>query len=263
MPTKQTMGGVILGCLAMTTTVTVYGGERFSHADWTTVLERWVDERGRVDYLGLAANRAVLDRYLAAVAESSPRSAPQRFPSRDDALAFYLNAYNAEVFGGVLDRGPERKSVWRGLISGYDFFVRRKVVIGGESVSLKTLEDEWIRAGFADPRIHAALNCASIGCPRLPRAAFEADRLGEQLDAAMREFVDDDRHCRFDAERRVVELSKIFDWFADDFLAWERSQDNPSPSIVHFVNRYRAADSQLPADASVQYLPYGKGINQQ
>ena len=169
--------------------------EPFSHDDWTAVLQEFVDDHGLVDYEGLAADRAVFDRYVTAIRSTSPKSHPEIFPSRAESLAYYINAYNAQVFHGVLARGPEPDSVWTGMVSGLNFFVRMKVEIGGEPMSLKRLEDHLIREQFQDPRAHAVLNCASISCPRLPRQAFTPERLDEQLDTAMRQFVADPRHC--------------------------------------------------------------------
>ena len=120
--------------------------EPFSHQDWAQVLRDYVDDEGLVDYRGLAGNRESLDRYVASVRAVSPLSAPRRFPTRNHELAYYLNAYNALVFDGVLSRGPEEKSVWRGVVSGYTFFVKMKVMVGGEKMSLKKLEDDEIRA---------------------------------------------------------------------------------------------------------------------
>jgi len=253
----------LLAALAGTTGASADGGESFSHADWTAVLQRFVDARGRVDYRGLAADREVFDRYLRRIETVSPETDPELFPTRDHALAYYLNAYNALVFDGVLDRGPEPKSVWRGLISGLNFFVLRKVTVGGEKMSLKSLEDDLVRARFEDARIHAALNCASVGCPRLPREAFEGERLDAQLDAAMRELVGDERHCRVDPASRTVHLSKIFDWFEKDFLASEKARGNPDPNLLDYVNRYRADDERIPESYRVRFLDYDKGINKQ
>ncbi|MFT7221453.1 MAG: hypothetical protein ACI8Z1_003075, partial [Candidatus Azotimanducaceae bacterium] len=136
----------------------------FDHSPLALVLSEYVDERGNVDYLSLYKNREVLDGYTALLANSGPESTPELFQNREEKLAFYLNAYNALVIDGVLDRGPEKTSVWRGLISGYSFFVRMRVNIDGQRTNLKLLEDDLIRAGFRDPRIHAAINCASISC---------------------------------------------------------------------------------------------------
>ncbi len=200
------------------------------HARWTAVLSRFVDDRGQVDYAALAKDRGDLDAYLARLASEGPRSTPAAFPGRNERLAYYLNAYNALVFDGVLKRGPERESVWKGgLISGYSFFVRMKHRLDGVEVSLKALEDDTIRKEFADPRIHAALNCASRGCPRLPREAFSPSTLDAALDAAMTEFVSEERNVRIDPVSRTVFLSKIFDWFEKDFLDFETSRAPGTP----------------------------------
>ncbi len=235
----------------------------FSHDDWDSVLGRFVDERGFVDYEGLSRDRAVFDRYVAQVESKSPKSHPNLFPGGDDKLAYYLNAYNALVFKGVLSRGPEKKSVWSGLISGFNFFVRMKVKVGGETMSLKSLEDKLIRDAFKDPRIHAALNCASISCPRLPQKAFVAATLQTDLDAAMREFVTTASHFKIDQKARTVWLSEIFDFFPADFLGYEKAQGNAKPNILDYINRYRPADGQAPRDFKVKYFDYDKGINKQ
>lgn len=236
--------------------------ERFSHSEWTAVLQRFVDERGRADYETLARDRAGLDAWLARLARQGPKSTPSLFPARADRLAYYVNAYNALVFQGVLSRGPEKESVWKGgLFSGYSFFVSTKVRLDGETWSLKALEDDVIRKDFADPRIHAALNCASIGCPRLPREAFVPEKLDAQLDAAMREFVEEERNAAADPASRTVTLSKIFDWFEKDFLSFERTNGNPDPKIVDYVNRFRLAKPKLERSFRVRYFDYDKRIN--
>ncbi len=236
----------------------------FSHQDWEAVLQRFVDDQGLVDYSGLARDRAVLDRYVLRVRKVSPESHPALFPTREEQLAYYINAYNALTFEGVLERGPEEKSVWLGgLVSGYQFFVKHEIRVGGRTMNLKKLEDDVVRAQFQDPRIHAALNCASIGCPRLPREAFRAATLDAQLDAAMREFVNDPRRVSLDASGRKLTLSKIFDWFSKDFLEYERAQGRPRASVVDFINRFRPEDAQLPTSAKLRFPPYDKRINKQ
>jgi hypothetical protein len=242
------------------------GGARaegtFSYAEWTAVLAAHVDERGAVDYAALARAPQALDRFLSAVERTSPDTEPALFPARNDQLAYYLNAYNAWVFRGVLARGPETVSVWKGgLVSGYSFFVGMDIVLGGVKTNLKKLEDKTVRARFADPRIHAALNCASRGCPRLPRKAFEPATLDSELDAAMREFVSETRHVAADTAARTVTISKIFDWFEGDFLAFEKKQGNADPNLVDYVNRYRAADAQVPRGLRIRFAEYDKSLN--
>lgn len=235
----------------------------FAHAGWTAVLERFVDDGGLVDYAGLARDRAGLDRYLAALALASPDSAPQLFPTRDDELAYWLNAYNALVVAGVLDRGVATPSVWGDGLFGIGFFTVSRGTLGDQRMSLQHLEDEIVRERYRDPRIHAALNCASVGCPRLPRRAFAGATLAADLDAAMREFVARERHCRIDAAERTVWLSKIFDWFENDFLDEERRRGTPSSTTVAYINRYRSREAQIPTGFRVRFLDYDKRLNRQ
>ncbi len=190
-----------------------------------------------------------------------PETQPNLFPTREDRFAYYLNGYNALVFKGVLSRGPEQKSLWRGLISRLRFFVMMKVQIDGQRMNLKNLEDRLIREQFKDPRIHAALNCASISCPRLPRHAFAPASLSEQLDAAMAEFVGEARNCTADEGVKTVTLPKIFDWFRGDFLDFERSQGNADPNLIDYVNRYRPGNAQIPREYAIKFFKYDKVIN--
>ncbi|MFQ5702223.1 MAG: DUF547 domain-containing protein [Acidobacteriota bacterium] len=235
----------------------------FTYDDWTSVLERFVDDRGLVDYEGLARDRAIFDRFIKSIETVSPRTDPDLFPTRNDAFAYYINAYNVMVFKGVLDRGPEKESVWSGLVSGLNFFVRMKIRIGGQTMSLKSLEDSVIRGQFKDPRVHAALNCASLACPRLPREAFLPERLDEQLDAAMKEFINEDRNCHVDREKRTVTLSKIFDWYSGDFIAAEKRRGNDKANVLDYINRYRRPGELVPRDYRVVFLEYDKRINAQ
>jgi hypothetical protein len=236
----------------------------FSHDGWTRVLEAWVDEAGMVDYSGLSSDRADLDRYVEAIGRISPENRPDLFPTREDRLAYWINAYNALVFQGVLARGPEEDSVWTGMVSGLGFFGLKKYTLGGRVLSLKTLEDDLIREPFQDPRIHAALNCASIGCPRLPRRAFEPATLHEDLEAAMAEFVAGDLNVTVDHEQKTVTLSKIFDWFEGDFLRFENEfRGRAGATVVDYINRYREGGNKVPENYRIKFRPYDKRINKQ
>lgn len=235
----------------------------FAYAEWTDVLQRSVDARGLVDYSGLAENSEALDRVIAGIEAVSPRSYPDLFSDEQAELAYYLNGYNALVFRAVLDKGPNLKSVWGKSGTGYGFFVRNKVTVGGEKISLKKFEDDWVREGFRDPRIHAALNCASIGCPRLPREPFLPETLDAQLDSAIEEFVASPLHVEVDASAGRVALSKIFDWFTKDFIDFELQLGTIDPNLIDYVNRYRGPDEQVPRDYKIDFIKYDKRLNRQ
>ncbi|HKC23237.1 MAG TPA: DUF547 domain-containing protein [Thermoanaerobaculia bacterium] len=256
--------GAIASMLVLPALAAPAAGAGFSYDDWSKVLGKFVDQRGYVNYDALAKDRADLDRFLAAVEKTSPKSNPEMFPTKNDQLAYWINAYNAQVFKGVLARGPEKESVWKGgLVSGYSFFVGMDIVLGGEKTHLKTLEDKTIRDGFKDPRIHAALNCASKGCPRLPQTAFLPEKLDQQLDQGMTEFLAEKRNVTVDDASKTVTLSKILDWFSKDFLGYEAAHGNPSGTQIDYVNRYRASNPKVPKDYKVKFFEYDKSINKQ
>lgn len=240
------------------------GASQFSYEDWNRVLGKFVDARGYVNYDALAKDRGELDRFLAAIEKTSPRSNPELFPAKNDQLAYWLNAYNAQVFKGVLARGPEKESVWKGgIFSGYSFFVGMDIVLGGEKLNLKKLEDKTVRDGFKDPRIHAALNCASKGCPRLPKVAFDPEKLDEQLDEGMKGFVAEKRNVAIDDAVKTVTLSKILDWFSGDFVGYEKAHGNPDGNQIDYVNRYRGALPKIPKGYAMKFFDYDKSVNRQ
>ena len=233
----------------------------FSYDDWGDVLAKFVDDSGLVDYQGLAADRQALDRFVDLIETTGPKSDPEAFPTREHQLAYYINAYNAHVFDAVLELSPDAKTVWGVTGTGYGFFVRMKVIVDGEKMSLKSLEDDIVRDGFKDPRIHAALNCASVGCPQLPRVPFLPERLDEQLEAEMTKFVNEERNCRIDEAAGTATLSKIFDWFRKDFEEFEAERGGGG--LREYINRYRPADSQLSADLKLKFAKYDKRLNRQ
>ncbi len=267
------MKNILLVLAVLSTMVysqTLLAVESFSHARWQVVLENYVDDQGMVDYQGLSNNRELFDQYLETVQTMGPESTPELFNGPADELAYYINAYNALVFDGVLDRGPEDKTVWSGIISGYLFFEWMKIQVDGKKTNLKKLEDDIIRARYKDPRIHAAINCASISCPRLPRSAFLAPTLDQQLEDAMREFANNPSNVL--VEDNVIYLSSIFDWFAEDFIAYESRMAVNVPDqvngravdpVINYINRFRAEEDKLEGEMKIKFFPYNKDINKQ
>jgi len=115
----------------------------------------------------------------------------------------------------VLDAWPVRsiRDIRSGLVAGP--WRRKLVSVGGVDLSLDDFEHNILRKGWTEPRVHYAVNCASIGCPNLPLRAFRGSTLGPQLDAAARAYVNTPRAVRFDGEALVV--SSIYKWYAADF----------------------------------------------
>lgn len=230
---------------------TLRPGDPFPHALWTDVLRRHSRD-GLVDYPALAADRAGLDAYLGWLARHSPASDPDLFPRREDRLAWLINAYNACTVRGVVDRWPIT-SVRDAGPTGTEFWTLTSWPLGGRPRTLRQLEDE-IRT-FGDPRIHFAINCASLGCPRLPDEAFEPDRLESQLEREARAFVADGRNVRVEGDALV--LSKIFQWYRREFEEFQEARGG-APDLADYVRSLGAA---VPAGAELEFGGYDWGIN--
>ncbi len=171
-------------------------------------------DRGGLRYAGLAKDRRKLDAYLDAVAQADLGRL-----GREEKLAFWINAYNALVARGVLERYPGLESV----IKVEGFFDAERHLVAGEDLTLNELERKALDLG--DPRVHFAVVCASTGCPDLLGEAFTAQSLEEQLAAQTSAFLGDpSKGLRFDEESGTLWLSSIFDWYAKDFggdvLGW-------------------------------------------
>jgi len=217
------------------------------------VVTRFVDEQGRTDFDALAADSGSLDEFVAYVARVSPTTSPELFPRREDVLAYHLNAYNALAMKSVIDAG-----VTDGFASFFKrqmFFRVRKVTVGGRRMSLSTYENDVIRP-LGEPRVHFALNCMARSCPRLPQAAFNADELEAQLEAAAREFLNDPRNVRVDAAAREVWLSSILNFYTRDF-----APAGTHRSLIEYVNRYR--DEPVDTGLAVKFIAYDWALNRQ
>ena len=210
---------------------------------WARVLERRVDERGRVDFAALERERADLDRFVSWVYAIGPNNRPELFASRDEVLAYHLNAYNALAMYSVLEAGRPANLSEYGLVR---FFYLRRVAVGSEPMSLYHYENRVIRP-LGEERVHFALNCMAVSCPRLPRRPFRAATLEADLRAETERFFAEARNVAVDPARRAVRLSAILNFYPEDFLA-------RAPSLPAYVNRHRR--EPVPLDYAVEYFSY-------
>lgn len=167
----------------------------------------------RVDYAGWqasAADRAALRGYIGSLSRLTPHSL-----TRPEQFAFWANLYNAVTIDVVLDNWPVRsiRDIRSGLRPGP--WRRKLVTVGGVELTLDDMEHNILRRGWSDPRVHYAVNCASISCPNLPLRALRGATLGPTLDDAARVFVNTPRAVRFDGD--VLVVSSLYKWYAADF----------------------------------------------
>jgi len=191
---------------------------RVDHAAWGRFLALYVvpgsDGINRVAYgLVAAEDRARLDAYIDGLATVAVGTL-----NRDEQLAYWINLYNALTVRVVLDHYPVDSI--RDIDISPGFFAdgpwgKKLVRVDGEEISLDDIEHRILRPIWRDPRIHYAVNCASLGCPNLQPFPYEAATVSRMLEAAARVFIASDRAVFFEGDKLGV--SKIYDWFADDF----------------------------------------------
>jgi len=227
-------------------------------APWTALLAEVVTEGGKVDYAALVERRERLAAVVAELAAVGPDNRPERFPSDEHRLAYWLNAYNVFTLDAIVAEYPIT-SVWK--TRDGQFFQRRRHVAGGRAVSLDDIEHEVLRGEFAEPRIHFAINCGSNGCPALRPAAYVGEGLRETLSAATRQFLGSEWNCRIDHAARRVFISRIFKMYAQDFAGTRGSTKDYREGVLRFVAEHLDVPLADIAAYDVVYNTYDWGLN--
>jgi hypothetical protein len=228
------------------------------YSDWTALLTDIVTAEGKVDYEVLAARRDRLGRVVDALAAASPDATPERFPTEEHVLAYWINAYNAFVLNAVIEEYPIR-SVWK--VRDGQFFERARHLAGGRPVSLNEIEHRILRGRFREPRIHFAINCASNGCPPMRPQAYAPDGIRDALDAATRQFLASEWNCRIDDAERKIFVSRIFRMYAEDFAGDVDSTAAYRQGVLRFVAEHTGRPYESIAEHEVVYNIYDWGLN--
>ncbi len=174
----------------------------------------------RVDYAALKADRGRLDAVVRSWAV--PTRAEEQAWTRQQRMAFWINAYNALTLQAIVDHYPIRGSLFslspRNSIRQIDgVWTKLTWAVAGRNVTLDDIEHKILRPTFGDARIHFAVNCASVSCPVLAPEPYRADTLDATLDAAARRYLGSAEGVRVDG--RVLRVSSIFKWYGEDFIA--------------------------------------------
>ncbi len=206
----------------------------------------------RVDYPGLRGDPAWQQ-----VLQSVRRCDPARLVTRDEKLAFWINAYNILALDLVAKHWPVRsiKDIGSFLFPVWD---KPAGEISGRTFSLDEIEDRELRA-LGDPRVHAAIVCASTSCPSLARAPYRVATVDAQLEAAFATFVaSPGKGFRLDRAANTIHLSSIFKWFAEDF----EKQGGPLAVISRYLGPADRAWLQTNgAKATLEYMAYDWRVN--
>lgn len=239
------MKNIFVFLIALGMTLNLSATERADHSLWTSLLKKHVSSSGSVDYKGFKEDMEELDEYLIEL----KTKAPQGDWTKNEKKAFYINAYNAYMIKFLLAKYPV-KSPKDAKFSGKDIWHFRMVLIGPQRYDLTQIENNVLRT-MGDPRIHFAINCGALSCPKLLNEAYESEKLNAQLTAATKLFLANKTHNVIASKK--VKISKIFEWYAEDF----KKED----ALIKFLNKYGPVT--VNADAKIEYLEYNWQLNGQ
>lgn len=245
--------------------VDVSANAPLSYEPYAEVLAAYVDEQGFVDYQGLQANRQLLDQFNASLAAVD--SATYDSWTEAEQIAFWVNAYNSLTLKSIVNESPIKDSIKD--IVGVWRIKKHPVLAEGKTFTLNNIEHDVLRVDFNEPRIHVAINCASLGCPDLRIEPYTGDRLDAQLDQQVRRFLTNPKGLQIDREADIVYLSKIFEWFGED---WKASYGVDSgftgnaneQAVLNFISSYLEADDQAylaEGNYQVKYIDYDWSLN--
>ncbi len=238
---------LLMGCCSL--------AQAFDHSRWTALLQQHVTTAASgyattLDYRGMMRDRAQLNIYLDQLSAVTRQQFDQW--SSAQQLAFLINAYNAWTVALVLTQYPELESIK--ALGGWfrSPWQKRFIPLLQQQLSLDDIEHDLIRGSgrYREPRIHFAVNCASIGCPALRAEAYRAEQLDQQLQQQTQQFLSDRQRNRMQDGRLM--LSMIFNWYQQDFEQGWQGVD----SLAEFIVQYREALALSEAD--VQRLRVGE-----
>ncbi|MGB1450780.1 MAG: DUF547 domain-containing protein [Marinirhabdus sp.] len=212
------------------------------HSDWDELLKKHVNAKGLVNYKGFKNDRETLNLYLQKLTAANPT----KQWSVHELLAYYINLYNANTVDLILRNYPTMsiQNIKGNFTNGF-------VAIGGRKLSLGGLENGVLRK-MNEPRIHFAVNCASISCPKLLNEAYTAKKINEQLEQVTKNFINSDKN---EITPNAPKLSKIFKWYEKDFKV------NGKTDVTAFINKY--SSTKINPRAQPTYKEYDWSLNEQ
>jgi hypothetical protein len=227
----------------------------FDHSKFDQILKEYVNDLGLVDYNSIAQDKRFAE-YM-----QSLQGAKVGELSRDGQLAFWINAYNAVTIDKVIKTKPKksvRETFVPGLWTSTKFFTTQEHIVANQRLSQDDIENEILRKKFKDPRIHFAIICASMGCPPLPQIAYTEDNVQLRLEEETRKYLNSPRGTRIDRAENTLFVSKLFDWFATDFI-------QKSGSTLAFMRPYLNEETLafLEQDPKISYIEYNWALNAQ
>ncbi|GAB1855851.1 DUF547 domain-containing protein [Flavobacteriaceae bacterium MHTCC 0001] len=212
----------------------------FNHQTFDSLLQKHVSKHGNVDYKGIKSNWSALRNYMSELNKNKPKEDW----SKNQKLAYWINAYNAMTIDLILRHYPVKsikdiKNPWK----------KRYWELSEKWYNLNEIEHQILRK-MDEPRIHFVIICASYSCPKLQNRAFTAFNLETQLTKATKEFLSDPERNLI--SENSLQLSKIFQWFGKDF--------KQNGSLIDFLNQY--SEVQISNKAEINFKDYNWDLNE-
>jgi len=218
---------------------------------WQELLSKHYDPAKGMNYKGLKADKAALDRLRQQMAAVDVASL-----SRPEQLAYWINLYNISTVNVVAENYPVEsiRDISTDPVVRLNVFKKPNVKVKGGTMSLNDVENDKIRAGFKDPRIHFAINCAAESCPPIRPEPFVGARIDQQLDDQARKFLNGPKGVR--VEQDALHMTKIMDWFKDDFEQW-------GGGTLPFLKKYLSPDKvkRIGGNIEIEYDDYSWKLN--
>lgn len=274
---------VLVSALAVSTIVCSYTSgadvddKAFSYDDYAAVLKTYVDNMGMVNYKQLKAHREKLDAFAQAISELDTKTYEKW--SKEDKVAFWINAYNGLTLKVIIDNYPIKPSFFKSIyypknsirqIPGV--WDKKKFKVMGKDMTLGHIEHVILRKQFDEPGIHVALVCAALGCPTLRDEPYMGNRLEEQFDNQTRSFLANPKKFMIDRKAGQVNLSPIFKWFGHDFTnKYGLAKKLPGLSknetaVINFLSRHldkNDRDYLMKGNFRIRYSKYDWSLNEQ
>lgn len=210
------------------------------HELWSELLAKHVSNSGEVNYKSFAKDSVKLKEYISYLAKNTP----SKNTAKNEKLAYWINLYNALTVDLIVHHYPIKsikdiKNPWK----------QRLWKTANLSYNLDEIEHDILRK-MNEPRIHFAIVCASISCPKLQNQAYTANLLETQLTKATKEFLAD--NTKNEITENELKLSKIFKWFTKDF--------ETNGTVIDFINQYTT--TTISGDAKINYKNYNWNLNE-
>ena len=224
------------------TSTTANSAVNVDHSQWDKLLKKHVNSQGLANYKAFKNDRQKLDAYLKMLSEQNPSNDW----SIQELLAYYINLYNAATVKLILENYPTKS------IKDIDgAWTKGHVSVGNKELSLGGIENGILRK-MNEPRIHFAINCASMSCPKLLNEAYTAAKINEQLERVSKEFINSDKN---EISPQTPKLSSIFDWYQKDFTV------NGKKDVIGFINKY--SKTKINQGVALTYKNYDWNLNEQ